>query len=83
MALAVADLIYQRFPTNLQILFALQKGWDGSRVKEFLIDQPLVTEVEWDQVTHKSITSILVEFTRIYPISGEVSGIARGRHHFR
>eukprot|EP00937_MAST-01D_sp_MAST-1D-sp2_P002213 g2213.t1 len=35
-----------------QILVTLQKGWDGTELKDFLLAQPEVVEIVWDQVKY-------------------------------
>ena len=36
-----------------KILLTLQRGWFGQEVKEFLLSQPEVKEVEWDSVKYR------------------------------
>lgn len=39
-------------PEERRVLAALQRGWHGPDVKEFLLDRKEVVEVEWDQVKY-------------------------------
>ena len=36
-----------------KILVTVQHGWRGQDVKEFLLQRPEVTEIEWNQKTFK------------------------------